>query len=37
MRCQEFGFFYIVEHGTTKERIALAIQASRRFFMLPSK
>ncbi|WP_394889979.1 2-oxoglutarate and iron-dependent oxygenase domain-containing protein [Mesorhizobium sp. AaZ16] len=37
MPCQKFGFFHIVEHGTTKERIALAIQASRRLFILPVK
>lgn len=33
--CQEYGFFYLVEHGIPKEQIAQAIEASRRFFALP--
>ncbi|MER8467676.1 2-oxoglutarate and iron-dependent oxygenase domain-containing protein [Mesorhizobium sp. M1396] len=35
MACQEYGFFYLVEHGIPKEQIAQAIEASRRFFALP--
>ncbi|MGX9576946.1 2-oxoglutarate and iron-dependent oxygenase domain-containing protein [Mesorhizobium sp. f-mel] len=33
--CEEYGFFYLVEHGISKERIAQAIQSSRSFFALP--
>lgn len=33
--CEEYGFFYLVEHGIPKERIAQAIQSSRQFFALP--
>ncbi|MCA0045877.1 isopenicillin N synthase family oxygenase [Mesorhizobium sp. B283B1A] len=33
--CQEYGFFYLVEHGIPKEQIGKAIEASRRFFALP--
>lgn len=33
--CEEYGFFYLVEHGIPKERIAQAIQSSRNFFALP--
>ncbi|MER8479173.1 2-oxoglutarate and iron-dependent oxygenase domain-containing protein, partial [Mesorhizobium sp. M1163] len=35
MACEEYGFFYLVEHGIPKEQIAQAIEASRRFFALP--
>ncbi|MER9597267.1 2-oxoglutarate and iron-dependent oxygenase domain-containing protein [Mesorhizobium sp. M0244] len=35
LACEEYGFFYLVEHGIPKEQIAEAIQASRRFFALP--
>ncbi|MER8880809.1 isopenicillin N synthase family oxygenase [Mesorhizobium sp. M0684] len=35
MACQEYGFFYLVEHGIPKEQIAEAIEAARRFFALP--
>ncbi|MER8485701.1 2-oxoglutarate and iron-dependent oxygenase domain-containing protein [Mesorhizobium sp. M1322] len=35
MACEEFGFFYLVEHGIPKEQITQAIEASRRFFALP--
>ncbi|MER9507717.1 2-oxoglutarate and iron-dependent oxygenase domain-containing protein [Mesorhizobium sp. M0579] len=35
MACEEYGFFYLVEHGVPKEQIAQAIEASRRFFALP--
>lgn len=35
MACEEYGFFYLVQHGIPKERIAQAIEASRRFFALP--
>nr|WP_278056008.1 2-oxoglutarate and iron-dependent oxygenase domain-containing protein [Mesorhizobium sp. WSM4898] len=35
MACQEYGFFYLVEHGIPGEQIAQAIEASRRFFALP--
>ncbi|WP_095081531.1 2-oxoglutarate and iron-dependent oxygenase domain-containing protein [Mesorhizobium sophorae] len=33
--CEEYGFFYLVEHGIPKEQIAQAIDASSRFFGLP--
>ncbi|WJI38387.1 MULTISPECIES: 2-oxoglutarate and iron-dependent oxygenase domain-containing protein [Mesorhizobium] len=33
--CEEYGFFYLIEHGIPKEQIAEAIDASRRFFKLP--
>ncbi|MFD1985500.1 2-oxoglutarate and iron-dependent oxygenase domain-containing protein [Mesorhizobium newzealandense] len=33
--CEEYGFFYLVEHGIPKEQIAQAIDASSRFFALP--
>lgn len=33
--CEEYGFFYLIEHGIPKEQIAEAIDASRRFFALP--
>ncbi|WP_027038796.1 2-oxoglutarate and iron-dependent oxygenase domain-containing protein [Mesorhizobium ciceri] len=35
MACQEYGFFYLVEHGIPKEQIVQGIEASRRFFALP--
>ncbi|WP_027162743.1 2-oxoglutarate and iron-dependent oxygenase domain-containing protein [Mesorhizobium sp. WSM1293] len=35
MACEEYGFFYLVQHGIPKEQIAKAIEASRRFFALP--
>ncbi|RRI01763.1 isopenicillin N synthase family oxygenase [Mesorhizobium tamadayense] len=35
MACEEYGFFYLIEHGIPKEEIAEAIDASRRFFKLP--
>ncbi|OBP78287.1 2OG-Fe(II) oxygenase [Mesorhizobium loti] len=35
LACEEYGFFYLVQHGIPKERIAQAIEASRRFFALP--
>ncbi|MER9370665.1 isopenicillin N synthase family oxygenase [Mesorhizobium sp. M0518] len=35
MACEEYGFFYLIEHGIPKEQIAQAIDASRRFFALP--
>ncbi|MER9794155.1 2-oxoglutarate and iron-dependent oxygenase domain-containing protein [Mesorhizobium sp. M0213] len=35
LACEEYGFFYLVEHGIPKEQIAEAIQTSRRFFALP--
>ncbi|WP_155767374.1 2-oxoglutarate and iron-dependent oxygenase domain-containing protein, partial [Mesorhizobium loti] len=35
MTCEEYGFFYLVEHGIPKEQISEAIQASRRSFALP--
>ncbi|MER8390932.1 isopenicillin N synthase family oxygenase [Mesorhizobium sp. M1340] len=33
--CEQYGFFYLIEHGIPKEQIAAAIDASRRFFKLP--
>ncbi|MDX8541995.1 2-oxoglutarate and iron-dependent oxygenase domain-containing protein [Mesorhizobium abyssinicae] len=33
--CEEYGFFYLIEHGIAKEQIAQTIDASRRFFALP--
>ncbi|RUU91773.1 isopenicillin N synthase family oxygenase [Mesorhizobium sp. M7A.F.Ca.MR.176.00.0.0] len=33
--CEEYGFFYLIEHGIPKEQITQAIDASRRFFALP--
>ncbi|MGX8009780.1 2-oxoglutarate and iron-dependent oxygenase domain-containing protein [Mesorhizobium sp. ORM8.1] len=33
--CQEYGFFYLIEHGIPKERISQSIQSSRDFFALP--
>ncbi|BCG82928.1 MULTISPECIES: isopenicillin N synthase family dioxygenase [Mesorhizobium] len=35
LACEEYGFFYLIEHGIPKEQIAQAIDASRRFFALP--
>ncbi|MER9645219.1 2-oxoglutarate and iron-dependent oxygenase domain-containing protein [Mesorhizobium sp. M0239] len=35
MASEEYGFFYLVEHGIPKEQITEAIDASRRFFALP--
>ncbi|WEJ35528.1 2-oxoglutarate and iron-dependent oxygenase domain-containing protein [Sinorhizobium prairiense] len=35
MTCEEYGFFYLIEHGIPREQIAQAIEASRRFFALP--
>lgn len=35
LACEEYGFFYLIEHGIPKEQIAQAIEASRRFFALP--
>ncbi|WP_027168816.1 2-oxoglutarate and iron-dependent oxygenase domain-containing protein [Mesorhizobium sp. WSM3224] len=35
MACEDYGFFYLVQHGIPKEQIAQAIEASRRFFALP--
>ncbi|MER9702554.1 2-oxoglutarate and iron-dependent oxygenase domain-containing protein [Mesorhizobium sp. M0146] len=32
--CQEYGFFYLVEHGIPNERISQAIRSSRQFFAL---
>ncbi|MER8772197.1 isopenicillin N synthase family oxygenase [Mesorhizobium sp. M0960] len=33
--CEEYGFFYLVEHSIPREQIAQAIQNSRKFFALP--
>ncbi|MGX9182113.1 isopenicillin N synthase family dioxygenase [Mesorhizobium sp. BHbdii] len=33
--CEEYGFFYLVEHGIPKNEIAEAIRTSRQFFALP--
>ncbi|MER9032734.1 2-oxoglutarate and iron-dependent oxygenase domain-containing protein [Mesorhizobium sp. M0674] len=35
MASEEYGFFYLIEHGIPKKQIAQAIEASRRFFALP--
>lgn len=35
MACEEYGFFYLIEHGIPREQIAQAIEAARRFFALP--
>ncbi|MGX5829343.1 2-oxoglutarate and iron-dependent oxygenase domain-containing protein [Mesorhizobium sp. 43Arga] len=35
LACEDYGFFYLVQHGIPKEQIAQAIEASRRFFALP--
>lgn len=35
MASEEYGFFYLIEHGIPKEQITEAIDASRRFFALP--
>ncbi|RWJ52647.1 2-oxoglutarate and iron-dependent oxygenase domain-containing protein [Mesorhizobium sp.] len=35
LACEQYGFFYLVEHGIPKEQIAQAIDASRLFFALP--
>ncbi|MER9895808.1 isopenicillin N synthase family oxygenase [Mesorhizobium sp. M0119] len=35
LACEEYGFFYLVEHGIPKEQVTQAIEASRRFFALP--